>query len=64
MENGRSLVLGSSLSESEDSELMEGAAAAVGMQQSLGTIVVTSLTSCCSVTILFLLRCRGVSAAK
>ncbi len=33
MENGRSPVLGSSLSESEGTELMEGAAAAVGRQQ-------------------------------
>lgn len=35
MGNGHSLVLGSSLSESEGSELMEGAAAAVGRQQVL-----------------------------
>lgn len=35
MENGRSSVLGSSLSESEGSELMEGAA--VGRQHSLST---------------------------
>lgn len=34
MENGRSPVLGSSLSDSEGSELMEGAASAVGRQQS------------------------------
>lgn len=38
IENGRSSVLGSSLSESEGSELMEGAAgAAVGRQHSLRT---------------------------
>lgn len=35
MENGQSPVLGSSLLESDGSELMEGAAAAVGRQQSL-----------------------------
>uniref|UniRef100_A0AAQ6AES4 Phosphatase and actin regulator n=1 Tax=Amphiprion ocellaris TaxID=80972 RepID=A0AAQ6AES4_AMPOC len=35
MENGRSPVFGSSLSESEGTELMEGAAAAVGRQHSL-----------------------------
>lgn len=34
MENGRSPVLGSNLSESEGTELMEGATAAVGRQQS------------------------------
>lgn len=34
MENGRSPVLGSSLSEPEGTEMMEGAAAAVGRQQS------------------------------
>lgn len=42
MENGRSPVLGSSLSESEGSELMEGAAAAVGRQQSLSIVVSSS----------------------
>lgn len=42
MENGRSLVLGSSLSDSEGSELMEGAAAAVGRQQNLSTAVTSS----------------------
>lgn len=43
LENGRSPLLGSSLSESEGTEMMEGAAAAVGRQQSLGTIVESSL---------------------
>lgn len=38
MENGRSSVLGSSLSESEGGELMEGAAAAVGRRQNLSTM--------------------------
>lgn len=45
MENGRSPVLGSGLSEPEGTELMEGAAAAVGRQQRLDTIVAPSLTS-------------------
>lgn len=37
MGNGRSVVLGSSLPESEESELMKGATAAVGRQQSLSS---------------------------
>lgn len=39
MENGRSLLLASGMLESEGTELMEGASAAVGRQQSLATIV-------------------------
>lgn len=49
MENGRSPVLGSSLPESEGTELMEGAAAAVGRQQSPGSIVASITTSYCSI---------------
>lgn len=37
MENGRSPVLGSSLAGCEGTELMEGAAAAVGRKQSFST---------------------------
>lgn len=48
MENGRSPVLGSSQSECEGTELMEGAAAAVGRQQSLGTVDASFVNSCCS----------------
>lgn len=49
MENGRSPVLGSSLSECEGTELMEGAAAAVGRQQSVGTVDASFLSSCCGI---------------
>lgn len=51
MENGRSPVLGSSLAGSEGTELMEGAAAAVGRKQSLSTSTAsfpTSYWSICS----------------
>lgn len=48
MENGRSPVLGSSLAGSEGTELMEGAAAAVGRKQSFSTSTASFPTSYCS----------------
>lgn len=65
MENGQSPVLGSSQSESDGSELMEGAAAAVGRQQSfyiplflLSPILLSHLAA------QFCLRLSGVSAGE
>lgn len=49
MENGRSPVLGSSLAGSEGTELMEGAAAAVGRKRSLSTSAASFATSYCSI---------------
>lgn len=53
MENGRSPVLCSSLSESEGTELMEGAAAAVGRQQGPGSTLASITTSYCSIPLFY-----------
>ncbi len=69
MENGRSPLLGSGLSESEGTELMEGAAASVGRKQSLSTITALFLSILLQHLTVFmslfdLLRLSGLSAAK